>query len=851
MNSENTLLNQDSQLLPFDWSELGGKAQGLLWLQKMGARVPQFWILKANTINRKIIELIPNFESLPLVNQYQLLNANKTIITKWIYSVITDLPKKMYAVRSSGNLEDSINHSFAGIYDSYLNISDQIEIAESIFAVFLSGLSERAQKYFIMKQIEKKPTGLSVVIQELVPSKLSGVCFSQNMKTGRLDECWVSAIYGLGEDLVSGAAEGIEYQVDSTGKVELESSKSLETSADLQVVKKVAELTRHFAELYKKPIDLEWAFDGKEIWIVQIRPITTQIINQTDTHLVFDNSNIQESYCGVTTPLTYSYACEAYRKVYSKLMEFLGVSFDEINQQSGHLENMLGFVSGRVYYNINSWYVALNMLPGFRKRKEEMETMMGLENPVDFVTDQKVLHGFAKIKHSFKMVGLVFKLLVLQRNIDKIAKDFDDWFWKLYNEARAIPLAEKSGSELVALTKYYQDRFLEKWAIPVLNDTLVMINMGRLQRILKKYDSAESVKSIIYGQELESLKPTLLIQELAQLVISDSDLKATVLQSSSKELPFLIATFFPEFKMKIDEFIHLYGDRTMGELKLETITFRQDESLFYDLLKNFIISLRKNSRPLLGHDQNQLLKEFEEIEGKMGFFQKYFFRKAVDNTVKAVAHREQMRFHRTRNYGLMRDLYLAVGQKWTQSQILESPRDIFYLTLNEIYDMNFGRNATRSYKKIVELRKSEAEIYKSESPLHQCHLSLPAGVGLQGQVQVQVHEAAEAQSETVWSGLACSQGIVEGEVVFVEDPSDIKNVQGKILLAMRTDPGWTPLFALISGVIIERGSMLSHSAVISREMGIPAVVNVNQITKKLKTGDKVRINGNTGQIFRI
>lgn len=287
----------------------------------------------------------------------------------------------------------------------------------------------------------------------------------------------------------------------------------------------------------------------------------------------------------------------------------------------------------------------------------------------------------------------------------------------------------------------------------------------------------------------------------------------------------------------------------MGELKLETITMRQDPSLFYDLLKNFVHSYAKSASKDINQTHSLSKSAILEIQGKMNFWQRLVFKRVLKSTVTTVAYREKMRLQRTRNYGLMREFYLALGEKWTQSCVLNDPRDIFFLTLNEIFEMNFGRNVTRSYKNLVQLRKQEQNEYQKESPKNQVHLPVPAGKGIADQgAESAIVDVARQEH---WSGLACSQGEIEGEIVVVESSSDTKNIQGKILVALRTDPGWTPLFALVKGVIIERGSILSHSAVISREMGIPAVVNIPAITKQLKTGDRVRLDGNSGRVTRI
>src|SRR4030095_1464748 len=156
------------------------------------------------------------------------------------------------------------------------------------------------------------------------------------------------------------------------------------------------------------PRDIEWTIAGGEIWFLQARPITSlkpAVDKETDhgqlatnnakgesrpsePAIVWDNSNIQESYCGVTTPLTFSFAQRAYASVYEQTMRAVGIRESIIAQHRPMLHNLLGLISGRVYYNLNNWYRGLLLLPAFRRNKEDMERMMGVDEPVDFITDE-------------------------------------------------------------------------------------------------------------------------------------------------------------------------------------------------------------------------------------------------------------------------------------------------------------------------------------------------------------------------------------------------------------------------------------------------------------------------------
>ena len=708
----------------------------------------------------------------------------------------------------------------------------------------------------------------------MIDAAKAGVQFTANPINGRRDEILISATYGVGEGLVSGRVEADEIVLDREGKilnyqvssepilcrkskvnlsgveyekfpVDSKKEKNVLLPEEIELLFVVGqEIHRH----YKIPQDIEWCFKAGKLYVLQSRPITV-VTSASNNNYVFDNSNIQESYCGVTTPLTFSYASKAYARVYERTMEVMGFTKADIEKSRWRHEHLLGYVQGRVYYNINHWYEGLLFLPNFGRSKESMEQMMGLEQPVDFVVDDAP-QGWSRLRRVLPMTKLVFRLLWKFRTIDKEVSRFDQWFWKFYQSADRNSLSQKTPIEILEGLKWVQEESLVEWAIPIVNDFLVMIKSGSVRKTLAKLGIESEFERLISGQEIESLKPTTELQLLAFEVVNDPALYQLVTQFFDKELERKLAYSYPEFYRKCLSYIELYGDRCMGELKLETRTMREDTKIFYDLLNSFVsVISEKSNKPINDFklDTSYLEATFKKIKDTKGQLSKMLFTRQLNQLKKSISHRELLRFHRSRVFGLVRSYYRELGRRLQELGSLSLLEDIFYLTQEEIQDYFYGRSIHSQLMDLVSLRKQEETVWKSFKSPQQQKIQTPVGF-----YQYKVAEVkSEFTNKNCFIGKPCSGGEIFGEVKWVQGPDDIKGLSGKILLAERTDPGWTPLFSLVNGVIIERGSALSHSAIIARELGIPAIVGVPNLGNLLNTGDKVRINGYTGEITII
>jgi len=191
---------------------------------------------------------------------------------------------------------------------------------------------------------------------------------------------------------------------------------------------------------------------------------------------------------------------------------------------------------------------------------------------------------------------------------------------------------------------------------------------------------------------------------------------------------------------------------------------------------------------------------------------------------------------------------MEIGKQLAFYGLLEEGRDIFYLTVEEIEAYMDGRSVQSRFKPLVATRKSEFQMYENMDLPH--HFSTTGPVYHHNQYKY--HKKVEVQENTdVLIGIGCYPGVVEQTVKLIFSPQDELNLNGQILCTVRTDPGWAPLFPTAGGIIVERGSTLSHSAVVARELGIPAIVNIPGLTKIIKNGERIRMDGTKGIIERL
>ena len=383
-----------------------------------------------------------------------------------------------------------------------------------------------------------------------------------------------------------------------------------------------------------------------------------------------------------------------------------------------------------------------------------------------------------------------------------------------------------SPEELWQQKKRLDDKLLGHWTTPIINDFYVMMKNGAALRTLKRTGETspeEALQRHLSGDlEIDSLKPTLELMRLAKLAKQDTTLCAMLSATPAADCHEQVAKQFPRFLAEVQQYIHRYGDRTVGELKLETVTMRVDPRVFYQYLRNYLSTdVTFPSKSSVGTATNSV------VHPKV--------RKQLAQLKRGIQRREAMRLERTRLFGMYRTLFIQLGERLAETDCLSHPRDIFYLEEGEIADLVKSRSGFDAT--LVASRQQQAERWEAEA--------VPSRVVVPSRPLI--HPAPPINQDSL-RGEPCVSGHVRGEAIIISRPDDNLAVRDKIICALRTDPGWAALFPVCRAVLIEKGSSLSHSVILLRELGIPTIINIPDLTQSVASGTEIELDGSTGMI---
>jgi len=866
--------------------ELGGKALALLRLGDANLPVPGWFVISPPAFTASLTT-----EQVEALASGQLCCPGSNLLT---YKPADEIEREIgealrglsaegerFAVRSSAVDEDGSQHSFAGQLDTFLFVAAD-EVCTKVAAVWRSGFSDHILEYRRQRGLPgSPPSAPAVLVQRMVDADVSGVAFSADPVSGRRSLAVVSAVPGLGTALVGGEAAADVFKVDRAGKivereitrktishvfdaaategvsaVTLSQAEGMKPSLTDEQAVAVAKLARNAAQVFGRPQDIEWAIKGDELFLLQSRPITTllDLADPEGALNLWDNSNITESYNGITTPLTFSFARYVYEGVYRQFCVIMRVPRAKIAANERTFARMLGLIQGRIYYNLLNWYRVLALLPGFTLNRRFMEQMMGVREslPNEVVSDLQQASSWDRFVDGLRGIHTIFGLMgnyfTLDRQIER--------FYLHLNEALAPPnprFADMRLDELV--THYYklEQQLLSRWDAPLVNDFFAMIFHGAFRKLSAKWcgdTNGMLANDAIRGQgDIISLEPAARVREMAKVAGVHPQLAAALREAPVAQAMRAVRQC-PEFSALYDGYLEKFGDRCLEELKLESETLHDDPLV---LLRNIGEVARGTSAAAT---PNADVSIATEAEGKMRAalsgspVRRWTLFWVMRQARKRVRNRENLRFERTRLFGMIRRLFLEAGRRLQSFGRLDDARDIFYVELGEILAFSDGASTTTDLRSLAALRKKEFEEYR-EGPVPANRFETRGPV-----YHAQTYRSSEPRGTLETGGeerkgLGCCPGIVRGIARVVRDPKQARLTAGCILVADHTDPGWIMLFPSASGLLVERGSLLSHSAIVARELGIPAVISIPGLLDWLQDGDEVELDGAAGIVRRI
>ncbi len=817
--------------------KIGGKAYNLRALNKIDTvNIPNWFCLTVDCFydflgNKKD-------EYFNYLNNYSEENRNKivSLISNTDFSdevkksVTNELNKYNHiVVRSSAIDEDSSNYSFAGMLESYLDVPKE-EVFDYIKKCYISCFSERIMKYRLNNGLINDKIAISVIIMEYIDADYAGVIFTTDPQTNNPDEIKISIVDGIGDGLVSGEKNSSDYTLNIFNEIVDKKINSCEINEDL--LTNIANISRRIEDSYeyKSAKDIEFAIKDNNVYILQCRDITAySYINKRLERTILDNSNIIESYSGVTTPFTYTFAKEVYSKVYHQTLRNFFVSEEAINSIEDDLNNMLYFYENKIYYKLNSWYKMTSLYPGYEKNKKYMENMMGVKTPLEESSGQ------AKTRLIKIYLRFIHKMLRMKKD----SKSFLEKFNIVTGPYRNNKFENKTSKELIDIYNQIEKEILDDFTTPIANDMGAMVLYGMLSEQVKKHNIKNGegkISKIISKQgNVESVKQTTKLISIVEVIKGNEKLLKLFKEKEVKELVKLLYSEEPIFK-SIKEYLLEFGSRSMEELKLETITMIDNPEFLFNTIKEYLeidLNSIKNDEVI---DESILLNEFH-------FFKRFFIKKLIKYTKYFIRNRECLRLRRTYIYDIVRNIINRIGNNFKEDNIINNSRDIYFLEKNEVFDIVLGKEV-KDIKDKISSRKKEYTENKNKDANERMYFY--GEVNSRNMIPIYNRQEVEISSNSL-CGVPGGGKVVEGIVKYISDPSE-KFDKGYILMAKRTDPGWTILFPLAKAIIIERGSVLSHSAVVAREMGITLVVGIRGLTSKIKDGDRVRVDGINGTI---
>ncbi len=763
-----------------------------------------------------------------------IAKSDMTDLITEIKSELKRVGAKKYMVRSSAIGEDSVENSFAGQLDSFISSDKESEIIAHLQKCWASYDKENVRVY--EKHSGKKLNGMGVVIQQLIEPDFAGVIFTRShLKTGQM---LVEYVEGHGEKLVSGEMTPRSFHYSST--------ESVPDKDYLPELKKGLAIAEQIEQFYGSPTDIEWALKEGVFYVVQARPITSKI---KEKEVYWSNTNVNENYPDPLSPLLYSIAREAYYHYFKNLSKLFRVSAEEIRRLEPAYANVIGVFGCKMYYNMSSIHEILSASP-FAEL-----LIKSFDNFVGYSAESKSIRKDSGIRSKLSFIKEFISLnLTLEINVVEFEQMADDY-------SRQLKTAIVTEDLRSSFHGFIETR-MHSWYRASLADFFAMTYHGLLGKFCSKYygDEAPGIQNKLI-QAIPGLISTGPIIEMYDLIGKiRNDREASQSFTSLGPQEFLIWLENNNSSSKILKAIYSYlenwGFRCSGELMLTSENYLEKPESFIALLQQYEKLPNQNPEKIIQEKFLEAGTAKKDFTKKILSRYRWFLPKGwlqigllnffVKRASQGIASRERVRLKQALLYFRFKQVLQKIEKEFIKKGLLKNEGDILFLTYPEISEhLSASSMLFKITPQIIEERKTEflraSELnYPDEFYTNRGINSAPAEV---------TQKSKLSGKEGSLKGMCACGGLIEGRAKVLSTVLEAGKLEkGDILVTRQTDPGWVVVFPLISGLIVERGGMLSHGAIVSREFGIPAIVGVESATTLIKDGDRIILNANTGEI---
>ncbi|MCI0764921.1 phosphoenolpyruvate synthase [Bacillus sp. TL12] len=758
-----------------------------------------------------------------------------------------------YAVRSSATAEDLPHASFAGQQDTYLNIIGKEAILHHISKCWASLFTDRAVIYRMQNGFDHSQVYLSVIVQRMVFPQASGILFTADPITSNRKLLSIDASYGLGEALVTGLVSADCYKVQeeeivdkmiATKKLAIYALKEGGTKAQQidpnlqktqtlteQQILQLARIGRQIEAYFGCPQDIEWCLVDDIFYIVQSRPITTLY--------PIPEANDQENHV---------YVSVGHQQMMTAPMKPLGMSLFQLTSFGPRFQ-----AGGRLFVDIT------NNLASPASRKTIIDTL-GQSDPLikdalmtiiergDFI---KSLPDDEKIQNSS------------QSNNDKNDKS-EGFLTQIENDPTIVTdLIKSSETSIEELkqniqTKSGSDVFdfmlediqqLKKILFDSQSLGVIMAAMDASSWINKKMEEWLGEKNV--ADTLSQSVPNNITSEMGLALLDVAD----VIRPYPEVIDYLQHVKDDNFLNELVKFeggqktrdaiyiyLNKYGMRCAGEIDITKTRWSEKPTTLIPMILNNIKDFDPDSgNRKFEKGRHEALKKEQELLDRLkqlpdGKRKVKETKRMISLIRNFIGYREYPKYGMINRYFVYKQALLKEAEQLVQTSVIHEKEDIYYLTFEELHEV--VRTNKLDYQ-IISKRKGEYKLYEKLTP--------PRVITSDGEIIAGEYKRENLPAEAI-VGLPVSSGVIEGRARVILNMEDADVEDGDILVTSFTDPGWTPLFVSIKGLITEVGGLMTHGAVIAREYGLPAVVGVENATKLIRDGQRIRVHGTEGYI---
>ncbi|MEG0772167.1 phosphoenolpyruvate synthase [Clostridium sp.] len=773
-----------------------------------------------------------------------------------------------YAVRSSATAEDLAFASFAGQQDTYLNIKGEESILESVKNCWASLFTDRAILYRIQNKIPHENVYMSVVIQKMVLPEISGIMFTADPITGHRGIVSIDASYGLGEALVSGLVSPDIYKfrkktgsIDSktiaqkklaiipledggTKKIEISGKESSNQVMEDSQIKSLVEIGIAIEKHYGSPQDIEWCMEKGKIYIVQSRaitslfPIPTPIPKDDALHGYVSFNHFQVMIHPIS-PLGID-------------MLRLIMSFDN-GARSAEEYKILKSAAGRIYIDLSVLLQhkrVRNIVTSFMKNADALasEALVELTNRPDFEAQLVKNDASGKSLKKFIKPIAVKAIKNLAYKTPEGTIEFVNEYIKnrMKKTEEAINSSAHGIEKLEAIFKH--SSFINDFQTILPKMAPAMISFKAVEGLEKKLLGTNKYSNLIV-KGLEGNITTelgLLVGDMADHIRKSLDLTREFESNNYRTLIERINSLngYLEFKRLFNDFMNKYDMRAAGEIDMAKDRWIENPE---PLVKAIMATVKTSEEGIHRKDYKDTIETAKkaaqefimEVEAKHGKAKGIVVKRLIRVLRNYLPVREHPKYLIMKLILIFKKAFLEEAKILVQKGHLQAEKDIFYVSFWELYE---AMKNNESLVHLVALRKEEYEHFKKLTP--------PRVITSEGE-EIKAGYKIDNLPKGSLAGIPVSSGIIEGMARVITDPSSGSINKGEILVAPFTDPGWTPLFINAAGLVMEIGGLLTHGTVVAREYGMPAVVGITDATKIIKTGQKIRVDGNAGYVMII